>query len=117
MLFSGFDFENTVARVRPLRTTDRGDEFLDYGDGAIVTLVEDATVVPVTGMESTTAGRDATMAQFAVTDTTSPKGFWDSSDLVEIDGIRYQIEGPIQDWPSVTGDLSHIYLLVNRWEG
>lgn len=116
MLFSGFDFDNTVARVRPLVTTDRGDEFLDY-EQATVTPVEDAIVAPVTGMESVTAGRDATMAQFSVTDTTSPKGFWRDSDLVEIDGVRYQIEGHVQEFPSVSGDLSHAYLLVNVWEG
>lgn len=118
MLFSGFDFDYTVARVRPLVSTDRGAEFLDYSDGAAtVTPLEDAVVAPVTGTESLTPGRDATLAQFSVTDTTSPKGFWQATDLVEIDGIRYQIEGPVQEWPSVSGDLSHAYLLVNRWEG
>lgn len=116
MLFSGFDFDYTVSRIRPLVSTDRGAEFLDYEQGT-ATPVEDAVVAPVTGAESLTPGRDATMAQFSVTDTTSPKGFWETTDLVEIDGIRYQIEGHIQEWPSVTGDLSHAYLLVNRWEG
>lgn len=116
MLFSGFDFDTTVARIRPLTSTDRGQEFLDYEAGT-ATPVEGAMVAPVTGTESLTPGRDATMAQFSVTDNTSPKGFWKDTDLVEIDGIRYQIEGHVQEWPSVTGDLSHAYLLVNRWEG
>lgn len=116
MLFSGFDLDFEVNRIRPLVTKDRGDEFLDYEAGTS-TPVEDAIVVPVTGMESAAAGRDATMAQYAVTDNTSPKGFWQAKDLVEVDGVRYQIEGPVQEFPSVSGDLSHAYLLVNVWEG
>lgn len=116
MLFSGFDFDYTVNRIRPLATTDRGDEFLDY-EQSQTTPVEDAVVAPVTGMESGGAGRDATMAQFSVTDLGNPKGFWRPTDLVEIDGTRYQIEGNPQEFPSVTGDLSHTYLLVNVWEG
>lgn len=118
MMFSGLDLGMEISRVRPRAGSDRGEEFLEYGEDAVtVTPVEGAIAVPVTGMEAASAGRDATMVQLAVTDTESPKGFWRSTDLVEIDGVRYQIEGSVQEFPSVTGDLSHAYILVNKWEG
>lgn len=118
MMFSGLDLDMEVSRIRPRVASDRGEEYLDYGDDVVtVTPVEGAIAVPVTGMEATTPGRDATMAQLAVTDTESPKGFWQATDLVEVDGVRYQIEGSPQEFPSVTNDLAHTYLLVNRWEG
>lgn len=109
----------TVYRIRPHRGTDRGETYLDYtpAGGAERTAVHDVIVAPATGTENGQQVRDAVQAQYAVTDTGSPRGFWRDSDHVELWGEQYQIEGHVQQWPSPTGDLDHAYMLVNRWEG
>lgn len=106
----------TVVRLRPAEVQDRLDTYLDYTQAAR-TPVENCVVEPVTGMENNTQNRDAVLAQYSVTDLESPKGFWQDTDHVEIDGVEYQIEGHAQYWASPTGALSNYYLLVNRWEG
>lgn len=117
MMFSGFsDDENTVRRLRPAVTTDRGDVFLDHSR-ATATEVESADVQPAVGAEEVGAGRDATLAEYMVLDYDSPRGFWQDTDLVEINGVAYQIEGHVREVPSATGGLSHTQLVVNRWEG
>lgn len=116
-MFSGFGDEATVFRIRPVQGEDRGESFLEYGAAAERTRVFHVSVQPASGVEFTGPGRDATQAQFAVLDFENLPGFWEATDRVEIDGTAYQIEGDVQDWPSPTGGLSHIQLLVNRWEG
>lgn len=103
----------TVNRVRPVRVLDGRDYVNSYTAPGAKTAV-DVIVQPVTGMESQAPGRDATMAQFSVMDQDSPAGFWQDADRVEIDGVQYQIEGHVQDWPE---PLPHAYFLINRWEG
>lgn len=113
-----FDWQETetVVRLRPVEVTDRLDKYLDYAQAAR-TPVDDCIVEPVTGMENNTQNRDATLAQYSVTDMNSPRGFWQDTDHVEIAGVEYQVEGHAQYWRSPTGGLNNWYLLVNRWEG
>lgn len=107
------DSAREVFRVRGVEVPDGRDMVLTYGDMAPHT---PATVIvqPVTGREDQTGNRDATLAQYSVMDQDSPAGFWSDTDRVEMDGVQYQIEGHVQDWPE---PLPHTYFLINRWEG
>lgn len=102
-----------VFRVRPVKVLDGRDQVDSYTAPGARTAV-DVIVQPVTGREDQTGGRDATLAQFSVMDQDSPAGFWRDSDRMEMDGVLYQIEGHVQDWPE---PLPHAAFLVNRWEG
>lgn len=105
--------QRDVYRVRGVKVMDGRDEVLSYTDPAARTL---ATVIiqPVTGREQAETGRDATLAQFSVTDQDHTDGWWLDTDRVEIDGVQYQIEGHVQEWPE---PLPHSFMLINRWEG
>lgn len=105
--------QRDVYRVRGVEVMDGRDAVLSYTDPAAKTL---ATVIvqPVTGREQQEVGRDATLAQFSVMDQDNPAGFWIDSDRVEMDGIQYQIEGHVQDWPEPS---PHAYFLINVWAG
>lgn len=116
-MFSGFGDDSLVFRIRPAQGEDRGEVYLDYGPAAERQRVFHVSVQPAAGGEFTGPGRDATQAQFSVLDFENLPGFWEETDRVEIDGTAYQIEGAVRDWPSATGGLSHIQILVNRWEG
>ena len=104
-----------VYRIRPATIVDGRDTVRTWNtaQGATRTL---ATVIvqPTTGREDQIGGRDATMAQFQVIDETSPAGFWDDQDRLEMDGTVYQIEGHVQNWPN---PLPHAFFLINVWEG
>lgn len=102
-----------VYRVRPVDVLDGRDTVKSYTDPAAKTL---ATVIvqPVTGREDNNGNRDATLAQFSVIDQDNPPGFWQDTDRVEMDGVQYQIEGHVQDWPE---PLPHAYFLINVWNG
>ena len=102
-----------VLRVRGVEVLDGRDVVLSFTDPAAKTL---ATVIvqPVTGREDQNGNRDATLAQFSVIDQDNPAGFWRSTDRVEMDGVQYQIEGHVQDWPE---PLPHAYFLINVWSG
>lgn len=102
-----------VYRVRGVEVMDGRDKVLSYTDPAART---PATVIvqPVTGREAQDGQRDATLAQFSVIDQDNPAGFWIDSDRVEMDGVQYQIEGHVQDWPE---PLPHAYFLINVWAG
>lgn len=116
MLFSGFsDEEFSVVRLRPVMGSDRGEPFLDWSTPSREGVRAD--VQPGNSVDQSSAGRDAILAEFAVLDYDSPRGFWQESDRVEIDGVAYQIEGRPREWPSPTGGLSHTQLFVNRWDG
>lgn len=107
------DSARTVHRVRPVKVQDGRDLVDSYTAPGARTAV-DVIVQPVTGREDQQGGRDATLAQFSVMDQDSPAGFWRDNDRVEMDGIQYQIEGHVQDWPE---PLPHAYFLINVWEG
>lgn len=117
-IFSGWDPSvlKDVVRIRPTRTTDRNDEYLDYANPASREVAYECVVAPVTGSEQD-AGRNSTTTQWSVIDMTSEPGWWDEDDRVEVDGVEYQIEGTPQSNGSPTGALSHTYLLINRTEG
>lgn len=102
-----------VYRLRPVQIMDGRDLVDSYADPAARTLVE-VIVQPVTGREDQNGGRDATLAQFSVMDQDSPAGFWRDNDRLEMDGVVYQIEGHVQDWPE---PLPHTYFMVNVWAG
>lgn len=117
MMFSGFsDTDRAVYRLRPTMRTDRGEPVLDRRNPER-TRVESADVQPGAGTESAATGRDATRTDWVVLDHESPRGFWQDTDLVEVDGTAYQIEGGVQEYPSPTGGLSHTQLNVNVWKG
>lgn len=116
-----FDWLNTqtVTRVRPARGEDRGDVWLDYSEGtAQRTPVEGVIIQPMSGQESQAAGRDATMAQYTLTDRNSPLGTWKDDDHIILeDGLEYQVVGHVQEWASPTRSLDHTYILLNHWAG
>jgi hypothetical protein len=104
-----------VDRIRPAITMDGRDSVRTYDTAQGATRAAAWVIVtPTTGQESQQGGRDATMAQFQVIDQDSGPGWWLDTDLMEMDGIRYQVEGHVQDWPE---PLPHTAFLVNRWEG
>jgi hypothetical protein len=107
------DSARDVYRVRGVEVLDGRDKVLSYTDPAARTL---ATVIiqPVTGREDQNGSRDATLAQFSVIDQEHPAGWWRDADRLELDGVQYQIEGHVQDWPE---PIPHTYFLINRWEG
>lgn len=103
----------TVYRVRPVKVMDGRDQVDSYtAPGARVEA--DVIVQPVTGREDSNGNRDAVLAQFSVIDEFHPAGWWQDADRLEMDGVQYQIEGHVQDWPE---PLPHSYFLINRWEG
>lgn len=102
-----------VNRIRPGITMDGRDQVKDYGTAATITPTW-VIVQPVTGREDQLGGRDATLAQFSVIDEDGGPGWWLDTDLVEYQGVRYQVEGHVQEWPN---PLPHSYFLINRWEG
>lgn len=104
-----------VFRLRPATVMDGRDQVVtwDPAQGAS----RDAAypiVQPTTGQENQVGGRDATMAQFQVIDQDSGPGWWVDGDRLEMDGLVYQIEGHVQDWPE---PLPHAFFLINRWAG
>lgn len=103
----------TVYRVRPVTVMDGRDEVLSYTDPAARNSAR-VIVQPVTGREDNNGQRDATLAQFSIMDQESVPGWWQDTDRVELDGVLYQIEGHVQEWPE---PLPHQYFLINRWEG
>lgn len=116
--FAGWDESvvKDVVRVRPRRTTDRQDEYLDYADPASRDVAYECIVAPITGSEQE-AGRNSQTTQWSVIDMNSGPGWWDADDHLLIDDVEYQIEGVPQVNGSPTGALAHTYLVVNRTEG
>jgi hypothetical protein len=107
------DAARTVYRVRGVEVLDGRDIVLSFDVPAARTEAR-VIVQPVTGREDSNGNRDATLAQYSVTDQDSAPGFWRDTDRVEMDGVQYQIEGHVQEWPE---PIPHAYLLINRWEG
>ena len=108
------DSTRDVYRVRAVKVMDGRDEVLSYTDPAARSLAS-VILQPVTGREDPRNGAgDAVLAQFSIIDQEHPAGWWLDSDRVEIDGVLYQIEGHVQDWPE---PVPHAYILINRWEG
>lgn len=103
----------TAYRVRPVKVMDGRDQVDSY-DAPGARTPADVIVQPVTGREDSNGNRDATLAQFSVMDQEHEAGWWLDTDRVELDGVQYQIEGHVQDWPE---PLPHSYFLINRWEG
>jgi hypothetical protein len=102
-----------VHRIRPATKMDGRDTVKDYGPAATSSMTW-VIVQPVTGREDQQGGRDATLAQYSVIDEDGGPGYWRDDDLVEFNGVRYQIEGHVQEWPN---PLPHSFFLINRWEG
>jgi hypothetical protein len=107
------DSARDVYRIRPVDVLDGRVTVKSYTDPAARTLAS-VIVQPSTGREDSNGNRDATLAQFSVIDQEHPAGWWQDADRLEMDGVQYQIEGHVQDWPE---PLPHTYFLNNRWEG
>lgn len=104
---------HTVERLRPEVISDHGNDFMDYS-GAVAVPIHGCIVQPATGADSAT-DRTAVLSQKQVI---LPPG----TDLLPHDhlkykGVEYQIIGDVQDWDSPTGDLDHLFVTVQRWEG
>lgn len=102
-----------VYRIRPVKVMDGRDQVDSYTDPA-ARVAASVIIQPVTGREDNNGNRDATLAQFSVIDQEHPAGWWLDTDRVEMDGVQYQVEGHVQDWPE---PMPHAYFLINRWEG
>lgn len=102
-----------VFRVRPVKVLD-GRDLVDSWTDPAANASAEVIVQPVTGREDSNGNRDATLAQYSVMDQDSAPGFWRDTDRLEMDGVQYQIEGHVQEWPE---PIPHAYFLINRWEG
>lgn len=104
----------SLVRIRPTRTSDRRDEFLDYENPESTKVIKGCVIDPITGAENI-SNRNAEFSQWQV--MMPARADIDSDDHIEYRGKIYQIQGSIQDQPSATGTLDHIYFVMNRWEG
>lgn len=106
---------HTVAIVRaPLVSDGRNDMVRDW-ENATVTDVPGCVELPLTSDE-VIRGRDAEMGSRrellpAGTDV-------EGTDRIRLDGGRdFEIVGEPLPWTSPTGLLSHVEILIKRWEG
>lgn len=111
-------FRHTITVVRAARTTDRyGNPVLDW-DAATRHDVRRCRVQPVQGSRvnmAETIPRDGVETRRRVF---IPAGAdIDHLDRIEYLGLTYQIDGDVDAWPSPTGRLAHIELMLSRVEG
>lgn len=111
----------TVLRVRPTWRTDaRGNRVPDYGPDVPRVPVPGCHVEPGASMEvmggvgDRFGGRDSVSIRWSV--YAPPGADLVSTDAVELeDGRLYQINGEPMRYPSPTGALSHVLLLLIDW--
>jgi hypothetical protein len=103
----------TITRVRPVYTTERGDQVADWTN-ATTTDLTGWRLQPLVG-EELLGLRDAVTRRWKAF---GPPGV----DVTELDriryaGVEYEVDGFVQRWPSPTGVLAHTELILKRVEG
>lgn len=104
----------TIERVRPAKTTDRGDEVLSYGNDASVLAIPGCIVQPGSTAEAND-DRSATLAALII--HAPADADIDEEDHIRWRGKEYEIFGEVNYQPSASQGLDHLYILANRWKG
>lgn len=103
----------TVDILHPTTIVDHGTEITDWTD-ATETPVEGCSVQPI-GDEEILAHRDAVLAGWRA--WLPPGTPITALDRVRHAGTVYEVVGEPQRWDDPYGGLSHVEVLLNRWEG
>jgi len=104
----------TLGRIRATTADDgHGNQTRDWA-AATTELIPGWSVQPG-ATDELLAGRDATLIQW----TAYGPGTADvlGSDRIQFAGTVYEIDGEPARWPSPTGALDHVVLLLKTWEG
>ncbi|AYN56827.1 head-to-tail stopper [Arthrobacter phage Andrew] len=102
-----------ITLVHPVWTADaRNVRRPDYGAAAERVPVPGCSVQPGASAE-VLGGRDSVAVRWSVY---APAGtVVEATDAVEYLGKLYRVEGQPQAWPSATGALDHVLLLLLDW--
>lgn len=113
-MLPSFARQTITIRRAPL-VTDHGAQVRDWdSDDVAEHSVAGCSVQPLTGQEIL-ANRDTVQAQYRV--YAPPGADVEATDHVTFGGDDYEVVGEPLRWPSPTGALDHVELLLNRWEG
>lgn len=108
----------TLTVVHPERVEDPdgdvyGNETLDWGNAEERDVI--GHVQPVAAPEEIASGRDAIVTRYrAWLPAGDPVTGYDR---IVYDGQTYEVDGDPERWPSATGGLDHVSLLLVRVEG
>jgi hypothetical protein len=93
---------------------DHGTDVRDWSGSLAEHTIAGCSVQPLTAQEIL-ANRDAVQVQWRVY---APAGAdVEATDHVAFGGHEYEVVGEPLRWPSPTGGLDHVELLLSRWEG
>lgn len=105
----------TLTRVRyPLVGDGHGNQVRDTGAVPDEVEVPGCSIQPGASAE-VLAGRDAVSVLWTV--YAPPGADVVALDLVRYAGVLYEVSGEPARWPSPTGSLDHMVVLLVRWEG
>lgn len=103
----------TVTRLRGVSSTDAyNDSETDWSDPASLS-ISGCSVQPVQGDENL-LGRESVVSRWTL--FAPPDADIRSSDRIRHNGVDYDIDGSVQDWPDI-GGLAHRQALLRRVEG
>ncbi len=116
-------FQNqTITILKPTYISERGDQIVDWSNPTRI-VQNRCRLQPRVREEVYFAGtndqggvaRDAVLRAFVVfAPLDTPITEYDS---IEYEGRRYEVEGMVRPWRSVTGDLAHIEFVVQEVQG
>lgn len=105
----------TITIVRPGWSVDgRNVRRPDYGAGAVRAVVPGCSVQPGASPEVIAAGRSTVTIRYTV--LAPPSVVVEAADGVEYGGKLYAVDGEPLRWPSPTGALDHVQLLLIDWK-
>lgn len=105
---------DTITVIEPTWRDDRGTETADYDNPSSVTVVPGCSVQPGASTEDL-MGRTNVIVRHTV--YAPPGTVINAHAAVEYDGTRYAVDGQPARWPSPTGAVSNVVLLLVDWEG
>lgn len=105
----------TVELVEPALVEDRGQQVPDWdAPPASVTVVPGCSVQPGASAETLDARQGVTVRWTVY----APAGIPATAHTgARYDGVLYAIDGAPARWPSPTGGLDHVVLLLVDWQG
>lgn len=105
----------TVTVIRPAYVTQRGDRIPDWSNATEHTIAG-CRLQPQTGVEGAGERRaDAVEMRWKLFAPTGAD--ITEQDRVRHDGVVYEVAEYVQHWPSPTGFLAHVEVVLERWEG
>lgn len=106
--------KQTITRIRATTTTDRhGNAVRDWGTAAEL-MIRRCAVEPGAPQEYL-LGRDADRIAFFVMAPLSADVV--SSDRIRYAGRVYEVSGEPAPWPSDSGRLDYLAIVLQKWEG